>query len=383
MPHDFVRAELVKLGKPREKFWLPRITQPPQPTAPPDQLKMPRIRTPRRRPRRRRGPRTRRSRRSSRARSTVPRSWKPWPPTRSRRGLAHRLEAGGVQPGGGRSVPGAGPRPLRQNYNLPAGLAPDQIPRASGDRPPHQRPTERSATSSWRKIFEQQLRRRRLRQRRQADAQGSCLHLRPCMVLRVQCDQVTRPRHRVAAGDRWSSPWPSADLFARSRPAADEDLPGRPALRRRRRDAEAGAPRAPRAIPARPARRCPRTWTSRASSRCWIRRRSPRSCRAEGLGFSSALWSQVGAQAVIKMKRRGRRARGATLHRGTRRQARALQELPGGRAARRRPPVRQRRGQGVHRATRGLRLAHRVGAHRARRARDSRSSTWTAVARRC
>jgi TonB family protein len=37
---DFVMAEMVKLGKPREKFWLPRITQPPQPTAPPDTLKV-------------------------------------------------------------------------------------------------------------------------------------------------------------------------------------------------------------------------------------------------------------------------------------------------------------------------------------------------------
>ena len=31
---DFVRAEMVKLGKPRDKFWLPRITQPPQATVP-------------------------------------------------------------------------------------------------------------------------------------------------------------------------------------------------------------------------------------------------------------------------------------------------------------------------------------------------------------
>ena len=40
VPHDFVRAELVKLGKPRDPFWLPRITQPPRPTAPPDQIKL-------------------------------------------------------------------------------------------------------------------------------------------------------------------------------------------------------------------------------------------------------------------------------------------------------------------------------------------------------
>jgi TonB family protein len=40
MPHDFVRAELVKLGKPRDPFWLPRITQPPRPTAPPKVIKL-------------------------------------------------------------------------------------------------------------------------------------------------------------------------------------------------------------------------------------------------------------------------------------------------------------------------------------------------------
>jgi TonB family protein len=37
---DFVVAEMVKLGKPRDKFWLPRITQPPRPKAPPDTIKL-------------------------------------------------------------------------------------------------------------------------------------------------------------------------------------------------------------------------------------------------------------------------------------------------------------------------------------------------------
>jgi TonB family protein len=40
MPRDFVVAKLVKLGKPREKFWLPRITQPPRPKAPPATIKV-------------------------------------------------------------------------------------------------------------------------------------------------------------------------------------------------------------------------------------------------------------------------------------------------------------------------------------------------------
>jgi TonB family protein len=38
--HDFVEAEMVKLGKPRDKFWLPRIVQPPRATAPPDTIKV-------------------------------------------------------------------------------------------------------------------------------------------------------------------------------------------------------------------------------------------------------------------------------------------------------------------------------------------------------
>ncbi|HVZ72453.1 MAG TPA: TonB family protein [Polyangia bacterium] len=38
--HDFVVAEMVKLGKPREKFWLPRIQQPARAEAPPQTLKV-------------------------------------------------------------------------------------------------------------------------------------------------------------------------------------------------------------------------------------------------------------------------------------------------------------------------------------------------------
>jgi TonB family protein len=40
IPRDFVVAKLVKLGKPREKFWLPRIVEPPHPQAPPQVLKV-------------------------------------------------------------------------------------------------------------------------------------------------------------------------------------------------------------------------------------------------------------------------------------------------------------------------------------------------------
>ncbi|HET6283836.1 MAG TPA: TonB family protein [Polyangia bacterium] len=40
VPRDFVMAEMVKLGKPREKFWLPRIVEPPRPQAPPEAIKI-------------------------------------------------------------------------------------------------------------------------------------------------------------------------------------------------------------------------------------------------------------------------------------------------------------------------------------------------------
>src|SRR5262245_61466861 len=40
VPRDFVVAEMVKLGKPREKFWLPRLTQPQRSTAPPEAIKV-------------------------------------------------------------------------------------------------------------------------------------------------------------------------------------------------------------------------------------------------------------------------------------------------------------------------------------------------------
>ena len=39
VPRDFVLAEMVKLGKPRDKFWLPKVHQPPPPP-PPDAIKL-------------------------------------------------------------------------------------------------------------------------------------------------------------------------------------------------------------------------------------------------------------------------------------------------------------------------------------------------------
>jgi TonB family protein len=40
VPRDLIVTKLVAFGKPREKFWLPRIVQPPRPKAPPPSLKL-------------------------------------------------------------------------------------------------------------------------------------------------------------------------------------------------------------------------------------------------------------------------------------------------------------------------------------------------------
>jgi len=39
-PRDMIVTQLVALGKPRDKFWLPRIVQPPRPKAPPPTLNL-------------------------------------------------------------------------------------------------------------------------------------------------------------------------------------------------------------------------------------------------------------------------------------------------------------------------------------------------------
>ena len=97
---------------------------------------------------------------------------------------------------------------------------------------------------------------------------------------------------------------------------------------------------------------------------------SRRSCRARGWAFSSALWTQVGAQAVIKMKASGGQLEGKVFVVARGDQADAVQELPQRRHPRRRPRVRQRHRAVVHRQARRVRLAHRVRDDRPRRARD-------------
>jgi protein TonB len=128
VPHDFVRAELVKLGKPRDPFWLPRITQPPKPTAPPDQLKLSDDPDAKAAPKE--APRPEDPKISKELKNALDRAKKlealaaddddEGSLTGSKLGASNRAVGDQYQA----QVLGL----LRANYNFPAGLTPDQIP---------------------------------------------------------------------------------------------------------------------------------------------------------------------------------------------------------------------------------------------------------------
>ena len=127
MPHDFVRAELVKLGKPRDPFWLPRITQPPRPTAPPNQLKLSEDPDAKAAPKE--APRPEDPKISKELKNALQRAKKlealaaedddEGSLTGSKLGTSNHAVGDAYQA----QVIGL----LRQNYNLPPGLTPDQI----------------------------------------------------------------------------------------------------------------------------------------------------------------------------------------------------------------------------------------------------------------
>jgi protein TonB len=128
MPHDFVRAELVKLGKPRDPFWLPRITQPPRPTAPPNQLKVSEDPDAKAAPKE--APRPEDPKISKELKNALDRAKKlealaaddddEGSLTGSKLGASNHAVGDQYQA----QVLGL----LRANYNFPAGLTPDQIP---------------------------------------------------------------------------------------------------------------------------------------------------------------------------------------------------------------------------------------------------------------
>src|SRR5215471_13626032 len=125
---DFVVAEMVKLGKPREKFWLPRLQQPQRSTAPPETLKV--ADDPNAKPAPKEAPRPQDPTISKDLRRALEHARKfdalATPPddegslTGSKLGVSNRAVGDQYQA----QVAGA----LMQNYALPAGLTPDQIP---------------------------------------------------------------------------------------------------------------------------------------------------------------------------------------------------------------------------------------------------------------
>ena len=148
MPHDFVRAELVKLGKPRDPFWLPRITQPPRPTAPPDQLKLSEDPDAKAAPKE--APRPEDPKISKELKNALDRAKKlealaaadddEGSLTGSKLGASNRAMGNQYEA----QVLGL----LRANYNFPPASPPIRS-RSRRRSPFESRPTERSATSSW------------------------------------------------------------------------------------------------------------------------------------------------------------------------------------------------------------------------------------------
>jgi protein TonB len=128
VPHDYVQAEMVKLGKPRDKFWLPRVTQPPRPTAPPQTIKV--AEDPNAKAAPKEAPRPEDPKISKDLKNALERARKlealaaeeapdEGSLTGSKLGTANKAVGDQYLA----TVKGM----LLQNYNLPAGIAPDQI----------------------------------------------------------------------------------------------------------------------------------------------------------------------------------------------------------------------------------------------------------------
>ena len=126
---NFVRAEMVKLGKPRDKFWLPRITQPPPPKVAPDTVKVSEDPNAKAAPKEAPKPEVKNIKRDlknalDRARKLSQLAGAEEPEegslTGSRLGTSNQAVGNQYEA----TITGL----LVQNYNLPAGMTPDQIP---------------------------------------------------------------------------------------------------------------------------------------------------------------------------------------------------------------------------------------------------------------
>ncbi len=125
---EFVSAEMVKLGKPRDKFWLPRITQPPRPTAPPDTLKVaddPNAKAAPKEAPKPEDPKIAKDLKSALNRARMLESLAQEEPDE---GALNGSKLGTSNQAVGDPYLAELKGLLMQNYNLPAGMAPDQIP---------------------------------------------------------------------------------------------------------------------------------------------------------------------------------------------------------------------------------------------------------------
>ena len=172
MQRDFVQAEMVKLGKPRDKFWLPKVHAAPPPP-PPDAIKLsddpnakaapveaPKIED----PKTSKDVRRALERAQKLSALAVPDEPDEGSLTGSKSGTSdHEIGDQYIA-----SIKGA----LLQNYNLPAGMNADQIPHTADGAVPH-----RQRRNTLRHQADEDVRqsagRRRVRQRRAADAQGT------------------------------------------------------------------------------------------------------------------------------------------------------------------------------------------------------------------
>jgi TonB family protein len=125
-PREFVAAELVKLGKPRDKFWLPRITQPPPPEAPKPEIKI--AEDPNAPPVVKEPPKIDDPKTSKRTQNALKRIRDMMAEEQPDEGSASGSNIGTASQAVGDQYLATIRGLLMQNFVLPAGIAPDQIP---------------------------------------------------------------------------------------------------------------------------------------------------------------------------------------------------------------------------------------------------------------
>jgi len=124
---NFVQAEMVKLGKPRDKFWLPRLTQPPPPP-PPTAIKL--AEDPNAKPAPVEAPKLEDPKTSKDVKRALERAKKLGEmalPPEPEEGALDGNKLGNSNRAIGDQYQAAVLGAISQNYHLPAGMAPEQL----------------------------------------------------------------------------------------------------------------------------------------------------------------------------------------------------------------------------------------------------------------